>query len=195
MTAHNRIDSAETILIPLAEGFEEIEAVALIDILRRADLSVTTAGLADRRVLGAHGIALEADTTLAELDSGAIGAIVLPGGMPGTRYLAADERLLDLIRRLHAAGRTTAAICAAPLVLQAAGVVGEAAVTCHPSVTAELAAPGHTAAERVVEAGPLLTSRGPGTAPGFALALVERFRDTATADKLAAAMLVEAHSR
>src|SRR5690606_9534615 len=118
------------------------------------------------------GITLVPDADLAHLDLDGFDAVVLPGGMPGTRNLMADERLLGLVRRLAREGRTTAAVCAAPLVLQAAGVLGEAPVTSHPSVRGELAGRTVVDGPRVVESGPIVTSQGPGTVLEFALALV-----------------------
>lgn len=182
--------SAERILVPLAEGFEEVEAVAIVDVLRRAGLDVTTAGLGEGEVTGSHGIALRPDAALGELELGRFTCVVLPGGMPGTRNLMADERVLALVRRLAREGRTTAAICAAPLVLRAAGVVGDRRITSHPSVRAELAPAAVVDAPRVVDSGPILTSQGPGTALEFALALVARFAGAEKAEELRRAMLV-----
>jgi len=183
---------SEKILVPLAEGFEETEAVAVIDVLRRAGLDVTTAGLAPGLVRGAHAIALAPDASLDELDLVAFTAVVLPGGMPGTRELAADGRVLGLVRRLFAEGRTTAAICAAPLVLQAAGVLGATPITSHPSVRAELQGAALRDEPRVVASGPVVTSQGPGTALEFALVLVGRLAGPERAREIARAMLVRA---
>lgn len=181
--------SAERILVPLAEGFEEIEAVAIVDVLRRGGLDVTTAGLEAGTVTGSHGIAVQPDAALGELDLERFTCVVLPGGMPGTLHLAADERVIALVRRLHGEGRTTAAICAAPLVLEKAGVLGKSPLTSHPSVRAELAGRALVAEPRVVSSGPIVTSQGPGTAIEFALALVERFAGGEKARELERAML------
>jgi 4-methyl-5(b-hydroxyethyl)-thiazole monophosphate biosynthesis len=179
----------EKILVPLAEGFEEIEAVAIVDVLRRAELDVTLAGLVPGPVRGAHGITLETDGHLGALDLDTFTTVVLPGGMPGTTHLMEDERVLGLVRRLSAAGRTTAAICAAPMVLQAAGVIEGVAVTSHPSVWERLGGARLERESRVVISGPLITSQGPGTALEFALALVSELRGPAEARSLAEAML------
>jgi len=178
------------ILVPLAEGFEETEAVAVIDVLRRAGLDVTTAGLAPGLVRGAHAIALAPDASLDELDLSTFTAVVLPGGLPGARALAADERVLGLVRRLHAEGRTTAAICAAPLVLRAAGVLGAAPITSHPSVRAELEGTALRDEPRVIVSGSVVTSQGPGTALEFALVLVGLLAGPERARELQRAMLV-----
>lgn len=181
----------ETVLVPLAEGFEEIEAVTIIDVLRRAGLRVTVAGLRPGQVTGAHGIALGVDASLDEVDSGRVAMLVLPGGMPGTTNLMEDERVIGLVRELHAAGKPTAAICAAPMVLARAGVLGEARATSHPSVRDRLGKARVVAEERVVRSGSVVTSQGPGTALEFALALVEELQGPAQAKKLAEDMLVQ----
>jgi 4-methyl-5(b-hydroxyethyl)-thiazole monophosphate biosynthesis len=163
----------ERILIPLADGFEELEAVAVIDVLRRAALDGVVAGLVPGVPVGRTGIALVPDTTLAELALAAITTLVLPGGMPGTKHLMEDERILALVRRLHGEGRRTAAICAAPLVLRAAGVLDGHEVTSHPSVRDQLGGATVVDAPRVVRSGSVVTSQGAGSAVEFALALVE----------------------
>ncbi|MCA8979999.1 MAG: DJ-1/PfpI family protein [Planctomycetes bacterium] len=180
--------SSHHVLVPLAAGFEETEAVALIDVLRRADLRVSVVALGARRVEGSHGIVLEADASWDEADLASVTAVALPGGMPGTRKLAADERLLDLIRRLDAESRLVAAVCAAPLVLAAAGVL-RAPATSHPGVMGELALDGYRE-DRVVRNGAQITSRGPGTALEWALALVAELVSPERAAELGRAMLV-----
>ena len=184
------MSAAHTILVPLAEGFEELEAVAIVDVLRRAGVEVIVAGLAPGPVRGAHGLTLETDAELDEVDADAITGIVLPGGMPGTTNLAADPRVLALLRATHADGRTTAAICAAPLVLAAAGVESGHDVTSHPSVRTKLGTATVLDAPRVVRSRHVTTSQGPGTALEFALDLVEQLVGPQQAAELSAAMLV-----
>lgn len=184
---------SKRILVPLAEGFEEIEAVAVVDVLRRAGLEVVTASLErGRSVEGAHGLRVEADAELGGLDLAGFDVIVLPGGMPGTLRLMEDERLLEALRAHAGAGRPTAAICAAPMVLARAGVVDGLAVTSHPSVRDRLGAADVRDEPRVVRAGHVMTSQGPGTAIEFALELVADLVSRARADELGAAMLVRA---
>ncbi|MEM7310187.1 MAG: DJ-1 family glyoxalase III [Planctomycetota bacterium] len=178
------------VLVPLAEGFEEMEAVCIIDVLRRADIEVLVAGLEPGPVRGAHGITLGVDLALDEVDAESLDAVALPGGMPGTLGLMEDERVLALLRRLHAAGRPTAAICAAPMVLEAAGLVDGVEVTSHPAVRHRLGAAQVLAAPRVVRSGNVWTSQGPGTAIEFALALVEELCGPEPARELGEAMLV-----
>lgn len=158
-------------LLLLADGFEEIEAVTVIDVLRRASVDVTIAALGSSPVRGSHGIAVAADTTLSEAQGQAFDAVILPGGMPGSLHLKDDPRVLELVRRQAAAGKLTAAICAAPIALEAAGVLAGRRATSYPGEELPSA---RSSEERVVEDGPIVTSRGPGTAIDFALALAAR---------------------
>lgn len=181
-----------TALVFLAEGFEEIEAVTIVDVLRRAEVEVTIAALRSTRVVGAHGIAIEADLTLADLLSEpkgapAFDALVLPGGMPGSSHLRDDPRVKDLLRRQAAASGIVAAICAAPIVLEAAGLLSGKAATSYPGYELESA---HYKEDRVVTDGNVITSRGPGTALEFALTLVERLASRARANQLRQGMIV-----
>lgn len=154
------------VLVPLAEGFEELEAVTIIDILRRAGIEVVVASLAGSPVTGSHGIRLAADTPLAALVEQDFDMIALPGGMPGAEHLRNDPRIADFVRRLHGLDRPVAAICAAPMVLAAAGVLEGRRATSYPGFLE-----GSTGEAVVVDRN-VITSRGPGTALDFALALV-----------------------
>ncbi|MEZ5978880.1 MAG: DJ-1/PfpI family protein [Planctomycetota bacterium] len=182
------------VLVPLAEGFEEIEAVTVIDVLRRADIAVTTATLApsdaSRSVRGAHDVVVEADVSLDDVDAGDVHAIVLPGGMPGTKHLREDARVLELVRALADAGRPTAAICAAPTVLARAGVLDGRQATSHPSVRSELGGAAVLGEPAVVTSGTVVTSQGAGTAMAFALELVRQWKGRELSEKLADAMVV-----
>jgi len=166
------------VLVPLAEGFEEIEAVTIIDILRRAGMEVVVASLADGPVTGAHGIQVAADAPLAALVAEDFDMVALPGGMPGAQHLKDDPRIAALVRRLHAAGRPVAAICAAPMVLAAAGVLQGRRATSYPGFLADAGASTVVGDAVVVDRG-VITSRGPGTALDFALALVEELEGRA----------------
>lgn len=161
-----------TVLAILAEGFEEIEAVTPIDLLRRAGAEVTVAALAEGiHVTGRSGLTLHADTTLAAVEARDFDCVFLPGG-PGVKHLRADPRVRAIVLRHAAAGRWLAAICAAPTVLHDAGLLHGRRYTAHFSVAGEL--PAILASERVVADGRLLTSRGAGTALDFGLLLVEK---------------------
>lgn len=180
------------VLVPLAEGFEEMEAVIVVDVLRRADVAVTTASLTDgRTVTGSHGIPVVADTTLDAVLGERFDAVVLPGGLPGATNLRDDARVAKLTQDVAERGGWAAAICAAPLALAAFGLLRDKSFTSHPSVRDRLAEAGGEYVERRVAAdGRIVTSRSPGTAFEFALALVARLTDEATARRLAEAMLV-----
>jgi 4-methyl-5(b-hydroxyethyl)-thiazole monophosphate biosynthesis len=160
------------VLTLLADGFEEIEAIASIDLLRRAGADVVVAALAEGiHVTGRSGLTMHADTTLAAVETRNFDCVFLPGG-PGTKHLRADPRVRPLVLRHHAEGRWLAAICAAPTVLNDAGLLTGRRYTAHFSVAAEL--PQLLANERVVVDGNILTSRGAGTAVDFGLLLVEK---------------------
>jgi 4-methyl-5(b-hydroxyethyl)-thiazole monophosphate biosynthesis len=164
-----------TVLAILADGFEEIEAISPIDILRRAKAEVVVAALGEGiHVTGRSGITLHADTSLSALSAGAMpgyDCVFLPGG-PGVARLRADPRVRALVLRQNKEGRLLAAICAAPLVLADAGLLEGRRYTAHFSAASEL--PQCLPGERTVEDGNLLTSRGAGTATDFGLLLVER---------------------
>jgi 4-methyl-5(b-hydroxyethyl)-thiazole monophosphate biosynthesis len=164
--------AAPTVLVVLADEFEEIEAVTSIDILRRAGAVVTVAALGEGiHVTGRGGIVVHADTALSSVEASLFSCILLPGG-PGVARLRADARVPALVRRHHQAGAWVAAICAAPVVLKDAGLLATARHTAHFSVSADL--PGALLDERVVSDGLLITSRGAGTALEFALCVVEK---------------------
>jgi 4-methyl-5(b-hydroxyethyl)-thiazole monophosphate biosynthesis len=184
---------SQTVLIPLAPGFEEIEAVTLIDVLRRAGVQVSTcslgSGLAER-VSGAHGIEIQADASLGEIRAENLRAIVLPGGLPGATNLQEDEVLRGLLQSVHRAQGLVAAICAAPIVLGSAGLLEGLQATCYPGFEDGLIGAEVLTGAPVVRAGRVWTSRGPGTAMEFALALAAEFAGQGQADELRAGMLV-----
>ena len=174
------------VLVPLAEGFEEIEAVTVIDLLRRAGIEVCVARAGPEPdssltavpgaglVVGSHGIAVQADSRLAEVDEADFEMIVLPGGMPGAAHLKNDARIVEMLRRASARGGYVAAICAAPSVLAHAGILDGRAATSFPGFLDAESTPGlQLSMAPVVIDGRIVTSRGPGTAIDFALMLIE----------------------
>ncbi len=175
------------VITVLAPGFEETEAVTFIDLLRRADITVTVLGLESREVTGSHGITIAADKLLADFKD-AFDAIVLPGGMPGTKNLANSQPLLELIRRTHKRGGLCAAICAAPIVLAKAGVLAGVKATCYPGFEKELGG-AQFADNEVVRDRTIITSRGVGTAIHFALELISCLAGPETAEKVKKAIL------
>lgn len=166
------------VLVPLAPGFEEVEAFAVVDYLRRADVHVVTASVgAANPIAGRSRIRvmtdIDIDEALAEWGD-EWDAVVVPGGGPGVENLLASPTVIGLLSRRLAAGGLTAAICAGPRVLKAAGLAATVPLTSHPSARGELESAGHPYKEEpVVVASNIVTSRGPGTAVAFALALVE----------------------
>ncbi len=163
----------EPVLVLMAPGFEEIELTAPVDILRRLGVPVCLAGLASRRVEGAHGLAMQADMLLVDVDAANFSGIVLPGG-PASWTLRDTPAVLKLVREMHAAGKLVAAICAAPIALAKAGVLEGRRATCYPAAEVEeavRAAASELCAEPAVTDGHLITGRGPGAALEFGFAL------------------------
>jgi protein deglycase len=176
------------VLIPLAQGCEELEAVTVVDILRRAGVDVMTAGLATGSVRCSRGTVLVPDALLDDLLEQAFDMIVLPGGMPGAEHLKNDVRVISLLKNMAAQGRYVAAICAAPMALHAAGLLEGKNATSFPGVLDKLAGTHHYSTNAVVIDEKIITSRGPGTAMDFALVLVERLCGKAKRDEVEAAL-------
>lgn len=183
---------AKKVLVVLADGFEEIEAITPIDVLRRAGLEVTTAGVGKQRITGAHGIAVEADVVLEKYD-GVPDAIVLPGGQPGADNLAKSEALKKLLKRVNEKQNLIGAICAAPaVVLAPQGYLDGRSATCYPGFEGRLGPKTSFKLDRVVSDGNVVTSRGPGSAFEFALELVKRLAGPEKAESVSKAMLAAA---
>lgn len=163
------------VLIPLANGCEELEAVTVIDLLRRAGIEVITAGLAEGPVTASRGVVLMPDCSLDQVLDEEFDMIVLPGGLPGADHLDADPRIHRLLQRMAEQDRYTAAICAAPKVLLNAGLLDGHKATAYPGVMDDLMGQGSQFLhDAVVTDGKVVTSRGPGTAMDFSLTLIER---------------------
>ena len=161
-----------TVLVPLAHGCEELEAVTIIDLLRRAGITVTVAGLETGPVTASRGVVLLPDTTLDAVLDQDFDMVVLPGGLGGAQRLEADQRIAALLRQMTDQGRFVAAICAAPRVLAKAGLLQDREVTAYPGILdgqPEI----RLSSAAVVRDGTFITSRGPGTALDFALSLIE----------------------
>jgi 4-methyl-5(b-hydroxyethyl)-thiazole monophosphate biosynthesis len=171
------------IIVPLAEGFEEIEAVTVIDLLRRAAVEVITAGVGSEEVTGSHGITLKCEQLIESCDPAEADGVVLPGGMPGTTHLMESPAVGRLVRELGRAGKLTAAICAAPAALAKFGLLEGKTVTSHPSQASSLANSNYRE-EPVVIDGQVITSRGAGTAIAFSAALIRALAGEAKADEI-----------
>lgn len=181
---------AKTLLL-LAEGFEEIEALTAADLLRRAGIACTTAALGgELAVTGAHGVTVLADETLDAALGADFDGVILPGGMPGTKHLAGDERVLSLLRRAAAAGKLTAAVCAAPTVLAQAGLLEGKRAVCFPGREGQMAGALLCEADAVTD-GTVITGRSVGTAIPFALEIVRYFCGGDAADALSDAIVYQ----
>jgi 4-methyl-5(b-hydroxyethyl)-thiazole monophosphate biosynthesis len=175
--------------VVLAEGFEEIEAITPIDVLRRAGVEVIVAGLKGKKVKGSHGITVPADIKLSELKE-EVDALVLPGGLPGAENLAASKALTRMIRQMNEAGRIVAAICASPAyVLAPTGVLDGKRATGYPGTQDRFPESASYFEDAVVRDGNVITSRGPATALEFSLKLVQALVDTEKAVELRSRML------
>jgi 4-methyl-5(b-hydroxyethyl)-thiazole monophosphate biosynthesis len=172
------------VVIVLAPGFEEIEALTIVDVLRRAGISVLLAGIVEPPITGGHGVRVMPDISIDEITD--YDALVLPGGNPGYINLEQDQRVLKLIRAAHAAGKYIGAICAAPHVLGVAGIMEGATATCYPGIEIPGA---QRVEERVVRHGTIITSQGPGTAIDFSIDLVEVLTTKKNAQEVRRALL------
>jgi 4-methyl-5(b-hydroxyethyl)-thiazole monophosphate biosynthesis len=178
------------VLVPLAEGFEELEAITVTDLLRRAKVDVTIAGLKPGPVRGSRGAVILPDTALDDALGHAYDMIVLPGGLPGAVHLGEDARVTGLLRNMAAAGKFTCAICAAPKVLAEQGLLDGKRMTAYPGVVSDTAFPALRQTGAAVERdGQVITSRGPGTAMDFALALIDALCGKETRDSVEAGLV------
>ena len=161
-----------TVLVLLAPGFEEIETITVVDILRRAGAKVTLAGTEEGPLKGSRGIEVMPDDLLNNVLEVDFDLLVLPGGQPGTDNLLKDVRVSQLLKKMDGLAKNIAAICAAPLVLQKAGILNNRCVTSHPSIQSDLGEISYSN-DRVVVDGHIITNKSPGTAMEFSLKLVE----------------------
>ena len=177
------------VAVLLADGFEEVEAIAIVDVLRRAEIEVVLAGLHDGPVPSARNVRVIPDALIDTVKADDFDMLVLPGGQPGSDNLNKDPRVKALIQEFHKKGKLTGAICAAPYVLANAGVLAGKHATSYPSYKDKL---GWVVYEEksVVTDGNVLTSRGAGTALCFGLAIVERLVSAETARKIKEAMII-----
>ncbi len=159
----------------LAPGFEELEAVSVIDLLRRADIQVIVVGVSGKEITSAHNVTICTETTLDKLTND-LDAIIFPGGMPGATNLAASQPILEIIRKADRDKTLIAAICASPaVVLHPIGILKGRRATCYPGFEKQMQSAVFSK-EKVVRDGHIITSRGPGTAMEFALEIITYLR-------------------
>jgi 4-methyl-5(b-hydroxyethyl)-thiazole monophosphate biosynthesis len=179
------------VLVPLAIGFEEIEAVGIIDVLRRAGINVVVSAVTkELTVQGANGIIIKADNHISEVDVDSLDMIVLPGGWGGTDILAQNETIQNILKTMNEKQKLVGAICAAPFALNKAGVLSEN-FTCYPSVEEQIRLDGYSDKNAVVEDGNIMTSRGPGTAICFGLEIVKKLAGQEMYEQLKAGLLAD----
>ncbi len=177
------------VLIFLADGFEEIEGLTVVDLCRRACIDITTVSITDKaEVVGSHGIALKTDTTIDAADFTGADMIVLPGGMPGTKHLEVCDKLMNQVDAFISGGKKVAAICAAPTILGRKGQLNGKKACCYPGMEGELTG-AEVSYDAVSVAGNIITSRGLGTAIPFTLAIIEALADKNTADRIATSVV------
>ncbi|MFH1978519.1 MAG: DJ-1 family glyoxalase III [Candidatus Aenigmatarchaeota archaeon] len=169
------------ILIPMAEGFEEIEAITVIDVFRRAGINTISVGLPGTMVTGAHGIKVFADKRLDEVNIDDFDALVLVGGDPGYHNLGKSQKIIEAIKRFEAAKKPVGAICTAPAILGKLGLLDERRATIYPGMEREIPRP---RGNRVIDDDNIITSQGPGTAMEFAIQIVDKLKGPSIAGKV-----------
>ena len=178
------------VCVPLAEGFEDIEAVTLIDVMRRGGIEVIVAGVGGSVITSAHNLRIETDTTIDKVSADELDLIVLPGGLPGATNLAKSEEVKSILQEMDSKGKYVGAICAAPIALKEAGVLKDE-YTAYPGWENNIRKEGYVNDKKVVEDKNVLTSKGPATAICFGLEIVKKFIGVETYNQLKAGLLVD----
>lgn len=178
------------VVVLLAEGFEEIEALTCVDVLRRGEVDCSICSINGKEdVKGAHGVVVKAEALLENINEDEYEAVILPGGMPGATNLRDNEKVIETVKKFDKENKIVAAICAAPIVLKKAGIIYNKKVTSYPGFEEELQAYNYSE-EIVVQEGNLITSRGPATAVYFALKILENLKGEETIENLKKDMLL-----
>lgn len=170
------------IVVCFADGTEEVEALTVVDLLRRAQLQVAIAGLTEQPIRGSKGIRILPDCRVDQVDADQVDMLVLPGGMPGTKNLLADQAVDRLLRTVYLAGRPVAAICAAPMILGQKGLLKGKQAVCYPGFEDQLMEAEVQPSAKVVVDGNVITSKGLGTAIDFSLALIKKLKGEEAAE-------------
>ena len=179
------------VIVPLGKGFEDIEAVSIIDILRRGGIEVIVAGVEELEVVGAHKLRVVTDMLLSQVDTSSVDMIILPGGWGGTRVLAESQLVQNILKEFDSQNRLIGAICAAPFALNVAGVLKND-FTCYPGARDEIKTTAkYHSDKKVVLDGNIITSQGPGTAICFGLAIVELLVSKEVAESIKGGTLSE----
>lgn len=179
-------------LVFLAQGFEEVEATTIVDVLRRAGVDVTVAGLSEGSIEGDHGMSFTPDVSVDKVDSKEFDALVCPGGGPGHKNLKEDRRVIEMLREAFASGSIVAAVCASPSVLSKAGLLEGKNCTIYPGMEEDLEEGGGIFVDEIVVVdGNIITSKGPATALPFALKVAEKLVGREKASEVASRMLVD----
>ena len=179
------------IYILLADGFEDVEAIAPADALRRARVDTAFVGVTGMEVTASHGLRVRADMPLAQADAAECEAVVIPGGLRGVENIGKSKEALALVRAAYDAGKTVAAICAGPTILASLGILEGRQAVCYPGMEDQLTGATALPGARVVVDGNVITSRSAGTAWDFALALVEALRDGQASEKVRSAIVYD----
>ncbi|WP_417328373.1 DJ-1 family glyoxalase III [Halarcobacter sp.] len=177
------------IVIPISNGFEEIEAISIIDICRRANIEVVIAGVEALETIGAHNIKVTADCKIEDVKEDDFDLIVLPGGLPNAFTLADNEHVQKLLKEFKASDKYIAAICAAPYALHKAEVLNKN-YTCYPSFEQKIVPENYISNQNVVKDGNVITSRGPATAMEFALKIVKLLKGDEVYEELREGLLI-----
>ena len=179
------------VYIILGKGFEEVEAVAPYDVLKRGGVEVEFAGIGGNAVAGSHGIVINAERTVEEIDASGAELVVVPGGLGGVESILGSKTAMDAVMAAYEAGRRVAAICAGPLVLSKLGILDGVHAVCSPGMEGQMTGGIMSQAESTVVDGRVITGRGPGAAIDFGLRLLGELRGADAADQVAAAMHYE----
>jgi 4-methyl-5(b-hydroxyethyl)-thiazole monophosphate biosynthesis len=175
-------------LVILSPGYEEIEAITVIDLLRRASIKVTVAGLTGKLITGSHDISVTADTEISKVNHDDFDVLILPGGQPGTNNMKTNPTILKWIQERHSKKQLIAAICAAPTVLHAAGITNNLKLTSYPTEKSTFTSSIYSE-DNIVMDNHIITSRGVGTAIDFSLTIIAKLLDQSTADDIQAKII------